>query len=171
VYGIPPYNGGMRRRLLLLAFAVSAACGPPPQASEKAQPAPAFDVPDLGGGRATLASLKGKVVVLDFWATWCGPCLVELPQYNDFARQYRPRGSRWWVWSSTRAAGGQDFVREHRVEYRQLLGNDAMMDAFGGNMGFPTTFVIDREGTIRTKFVGSTPDKFERLQKAVDAAL
>jgi len=163
----------MRRRLLLLAFALSAACGPPPQAAEKAQPAPAFDVPDLAGGHATLASLKGKVVVLDFWATWCGPCLVELPQYNEFARQYRPRGVEvvGVVFDSGEPQEVQDFVREHRIEYRQLIGNDQMMEAFGGNMGLPTTFVIDRDGKIRTKFVGSTPDKFERLQQAVDAVL
>jgi thiol-disulfide isomerase/thioredoxin len=113
------------------------------------------------------------VVVLDFWATWCGPCLVELPQYNDFARQYRPRGVEvvGVVFDSGEPQEVQDFVREHRVEYRQLLGNDQMMEAFGGNMGLPTTFVIDRDGVIRTKFVGSTPDKFERLHKAVEAVL
>ena len=163
----------MRRAPIVLALILSAASGPPPQAAAQAKPAPAFDVPDLAGGRATLASLKGKVVVLDFWATWCGPCLVELPHYNDFARRYRPRGVEvvGVVFDSGEPQEVQDFVREHRVEYRQLLGNDPMMEAFGGNMGFPTTFVIDREGIIRTKFVGSTPDKFERLQQAVDAVL
>jgi peroxiredoxin len=163
----------MVRRSLLLALLLAAACGPPPRADNKAEAAPAFDLPDLAGGRATLASLKGKVVVLDFWATWCGPCIVELPQYNDFARQYKQRGVEvvGVVFDSGEPQEIQDFVREHRVEYRQLLGDDKMMDAFGGNMGLPTTFVIDREGRITTKFVGSTPDKFERLHKAVEAVL
>jgi peroxiredoxin len=163
----------MVRRSFLAFLLLAAACGAPPSADNKPQAAPAFDLPDLAGGRASLASLKGKVVVLDFWATWCGPCLVELPQYNDFARQYKQRGVEvvGVVLDSGEPQEIQDFVREHRVEYRQLIGDDKTMDAFGGNMGLPTTFVIDREGRITTKFVGSTPDKFERLHKAVAAAL
>ena len=163
----------MVRRSFFAALLLAVACGPPPRADEQAKAAPAFDLPDLAGGRATLASLKGKVVVLDFWATWCGPCIVELPQYNDFARQYKQRGVEvvGVVLDSGEPQEIQDFVREHRVEYRQLIGDDKTMDAFGGNMGLPTTFVIDREGRITTKFVGSTPDKFERLHKAVEAVL
>ena len=158
---------------MVLALCLLAACGPPPRPAESVHAAPSFDLPDLAGGRGSLASLRGKVVVLDFWATWCGPCIVELPQYNAFARRFRPRGVEviGVVFDSGEPQEIQDFVREHRVEYRQLLGDDAMKEAFGGDMGFPTTFVIDKDGVIRTKFLGSTPDKFERLEEAVEAAL
>jgi peroxiredoxin len=64
-----------------------------------------------------------------------------------------------------------DFIREHQIPYRQLLGDEKTQDAFGADQGFPTTFVIDGQGMIRKKVLGSPPGKFEVLQKTVDAAL
>jgi hypothetical protein len=64
-----------------------------------------------------------------------------------------------------------DFVREYRIGYRQLLGNDEVLDDWGATFGFPTTFVVDGQGVIVKKILGSVPGKFEELQRTVDAAL
>jgi peroxiredoxin len=96
-----------------------------------------------------------------------------MPHYADFWNKNRGRGVEvvGIVVDSGEPGDIEDFVREHRIPYRQLLGNDAVVDAFGATQGLPTTFVIDGKGTIVEKMVGSAPGKFERLQRQVDAAL
>ncbi|MCG6920260.1 MAG: TlpA family protein disulfide reductase [Acidobacteria bacterium] len=164
----------MRRRLLsgVGVALLIAVCGPAPKTSEP-RAAPSFDLPDLNGGRVSLESLEGKVLVVDFWATWCGPCIQEIPEYADFWRRNQARGIE--VLGIVMDSGPPDdimeFVREYKIPYRQLLGDDDTAAAFGVNQGYPTTFVIDGEGMIRTKLLGSPPTKFEKLQETVDAAL
>ena len=164
----------MKRRVLPLACALAllVACGPAPKAGQ-AKAAPAFDLQSLDGSRTTLDALKGKVVIVDFWATWCGPCIKEIPEYAEFYRKNQPRGIEVLgiVMDSGSPQEINDFVREYKIPYRQLVGDDKTGEAFGVNQGFPTTFVLDAKGTILTKMLGAPPTKFEKLQEVVDKAL
>ncbi len=103
-----------------------------------------------------LSDYKGKVVLLNFWATWCGPCTLEIPWFVEFEQQFKSRGFE-VVGISMDEDGWtaiKPYVTEHKMNYRVLLGNDSVSDLYGGVEALPTSFVIDREGKIATVHVG-----------------
>jgi cytochrome c biogenesis protein CcmG, thiol:disulfide interchange protein DsbE len=136
--------------------------------------APEFTAMDLEGAPVTLASLKGRVVVLNVWATWCRPCLEEIPQLEAFHEQLRDE-SFTLVGVSIDAAGMgadvKDFMVEHNMQYTVWLDPDHNFSLKFLTMGVPETFVIDRAGVIRARQIGAVRPGDSTLVTAVRAAL
>ena len=148
---------------VLLTAAFAAGCSSGPTTAEAAvksekerKQAPDFALKDANGATVHLSDYKGKVVLLDFWATWCGPCKIEIPWFIEFEQTLKDKGFS--VVGVSMDEDGWNVVKpylvERRVNYRILLGNDQVAQAYGGVDSLPTTFIIDRSGRIASVHVG-----------------
>lgn len=130
-----------------------------------------FTLNDMNGKRVALADFKGKVILLDFWATWCGPCKVEIPHFVEFQTQYGKDGLQILGVSTDDTADKLvPYAAEMKMNYPVLqgLGHDALMDAFGPIIGIPVSVLISRDGKICATHTGLTGrDVFEREIKAL----
>jgi peroxiredoxin len=133
--------------------------------------APDFELRDSSGKVVRLSDYRGRVVLLDFWATWCGPCNIEIPWFEDFERSYKNRGFE--VLGVSMDDDGwkaiTPFALEKKINYRVVLGNDKTGDQYGGIEALPTTFIIDRDGRIAKTFVGLSDKK--EFQDAIENLL
>ncbi len=118
--------------------------------------APDFALKDADGKVVKLSAYKGKVVLLDFWATWCGPCKIEIPWFMELQRKNKDRGFE--VLGVSMDDEGWEvvkpFLADVGVNYRVVIGNDATAQNYGGVDALPTTFLIDRAGKIAAVHVG-----------------
>jgi len=122
--------------------------------------APQFTLLDLTGARVDLASLHGKVVLLNFWATWCGPCEAEMPTFAEWQRQYGSRGFRVIGISMDDDRGSAlKLSAKLKLNYPSAMGDEKLGELYGGVLGLPLTYLIDRDGIVRAMFLGETDPK------------
>ena len=125
------------------------------------KPAPEFTLKDVNGKTVHMSDYKGKVVLLDFWATWCGPCKIEIPWFMEMERKNKDRGFA--VLGVAMDDEGWEvvkpFLADLGVNYRVVMGNDVTAGMYGGVDALPTTFLIDKEGRIAAVHVGLASKK------------
>ncbi len=151
------------RRLLLLGLAAglfATACEPleavpRPELPAAAEPAPGFTLPQLGGGEVALSELRGKPVIVDFWATWCGPCEESIPVLVAFQQKFAGRVHVLGVSVDWEREAVEPFAREHGMTYPVLFGDESLALDYGAP-GFPALFVVDADGRIVEAHVGVT---------------
>ena len=144
--------------LLLLSGCGQNSLNSEAQAADKGElkPAPDFTLEDASGKKVTLSELQGQVVLLNFWATWCGPCKIEMPWFVDFQRKYKDRGFS--VVAVSLDEEGWDVVRPYTEEmqfnFPVVVGNDEMASKFGEMYALPTTLIINKQGEIVSTHTG-----------------
>ena len=152
--------------LLLLGFSGCYSGTRPPRIG---QTAPDFTVQDADN-KFTLSQFRGQVVVLNFWATWCPPCVEEMPSLVEMQRRMKARGITVLAVSmDVDEKAYHQFLKDHNVNLQTVRDPDQKSSGLYGTFKFPETFVIDRQGVMRRKFIGAvdwtSPDVVEFLGK------
>jgi thiol-disulfide isomerase/thioredoxin len=118
--------------------------------------APGFTLVDLQGKKVSLADYKGKPVLVNFWATWCGPCKLEMPWFEEFSKKYQPQGLVILGLAADDAGKSviADTARKSGVTYPILLADDKIEEAYGGVDYLPESFYVDRQGKVLIETAG-----------------
>ncbi|MEE9607224.1 MAG: TlpA disulfide reductase family protein [Myxococcota bacterium] len=170
---------GVRRVIVGVALALAAAqsgcslerSGDATAEAEQRRLAPDFTIPDLDGNPVSLSQFRGKTVVVDFWATWCPPCIFQVPELNAFWEAHKDRGDVAVLGVAVDVEGVEvvaPWVAEQSVRYTILLGSERLANEFGV-LGFPTLAVVAPDGTIDSLHVGLI--ERDELEEVVAAQL
>ncbi|HXY15169.1 MAG TPA: TlpA disulfide reductase family protein [Terriglobales bacterium] len=140
---------------LLLSFAISSGCYGGSRPPRIGSAAPDFIVQDADH-KVELRDLRGKVVVLNFWATWCAPCVEEMPSLTQLQQQFKNKGlTVVGVSVDVDNDGYHRFLKDHKVDFLTVRDPDQKANNLYGTFKFPETYIIDRNGVVRRKFIGA----------------
>ena len=140
---------------LVFPFRLHASEAPQPSAP-KINMAPSFVRMDLNGHKVDLRAYRGKAVLLNFWATWCGPCLTEIPSFVIWQKQYGGRGLQViGISMDDDASPVRGIIQKYRLNYPVVMGDEKLGDLYGGVLGLPVTYLIDSHGKIVAKYQGA----------------
>jgi len=165
-----------RLRVLIVLTALAAAIvvlarytQTPNSLVENALQAPQFSLANLDGKNVSLKDFANKVIVVDFWATWCAPCREEIPHLNKLYENYRGKGLVVVGISmdTEEAEVVKQFAKEFRMEYPVVMADENVQQDFGGVLGLPTTFIIDRKGNIVKKYTGYQPGMIGDMEQII----
>jgi len=126
-------------------------------ALEVGEKAPDFTLPDMDGKQVSLSEFSGKVVILDFFASWCPPCRQEVPDFIELEKEYSGKGFAMVGISLVNAGEARDFAEKTGINYTVLIDDNKVSDLYGPIRSIPTTFILDRSGKIARLYIGFRP--------------
>jgi thiol-disulfide isomerase/thioredoxin len=135
--------------------------------------APEFTLKNVLGGELKSGDLKGKVVVVDFWATWCTPCRKEIPEYVKLREKLKGLDVEFVgvTFDSAKPDDVKPFIKDLGMTYPVVMATDAVDVGFGGHNGFPTTFLVGKDWKVYRRWIGVRPDKIEQMEKDITVLL